>query len=226
MSILYTKQVLKRHVTSFFMQLNPNLKLNAHHEELIEGSILAAMMEVCSDYNIDQWRFNREEVDLILVPSVDHSDVDLTDPILQVVSDSIRITEPACSLKITTKEAILAHDQPYEQQGLPQVVAIERATYDSLNPDAIRLYLWPIPDAAYNLKLTVILASCSDPSEVVPSFLNSALKTKVIEYMARWMNYGTIQFQYAETYRRDLQKYKTNNNSDNVRVIRNDHGRL
>lgn len=227
MSLQYTKNDVLRHAVAFFRGKKPDGIITAHENEVINDSVSAAIIKVFSDYNLADWRFNTVERTSTLSAGSNYIDITSEDyEVINVVFNTVSIVSPSINLNCVTKDQINNLDPGYTETGLPQLFAIERPNGDGENANNVRMYIWPVADATYSIKYTLTVAYNNDIETKIPSFVSIPLKTKAIELACRWLGpYELVQF-YSSLYQKDLEGYRTNENTNKPKHIPNYHGEL
>jgi hypothetical protein len=150
---------------------------------IIENAVNEALQQICMERGT-AWNFLRTSTTLTTV--ADQAYVDLSSDVFNVVAGSVRLPEEETRLSWTTLEAIRNINPGNDETGQPFFYAF----ISSGTPDAMRLQLYPIPDAIFTIHLDVDTLVAEDASTSLPSWFVGAVTDLATAITQRRLGFG------------------------------------
>lgn len=197
-----TKNRITDQVEALAVRLTGKPALSYLQAQIVSDAFNNAVIDLCTEYGLAQWRFQNAEITLEAVSGTEH--VNLPAGTLNVITGTVRIPSEDIVLNPAPIEFIRGLDPECTETGLPLIYSVQ-ATAD---PDIDKLVLSPIPDSNYTICCTVTQVIEQDDIASIPAVFHGALQDKTTSNALRGLGFLNEAIGFEQSYNRRIAKLK------------------
>jgi hypothetical protein len=191
---------IQNRIENLLRRLTGSEKISYQDKKTINDAINAAMIDICLDVGIAQWRFIQANDTEDTTSGTAY--VDLDENIFNVVSGTVRIASEDVTLNPASLEYIRSIDPDADETGVPEVYALVQ----SADAETLRMEFYPIPNGTYTVAFTAEVIPDEDSISTFPAWMHACLKDKATANALRDLGLPYIDFERSYKDRKQQNK--------------------